>query len=394
MFSKALALLGAVLLCTAVAARAELPRPAAAGTGEFVAWVHLRGGAHVTFRAAGKQFPAQVGTPLLRSDVVEVPAGEFVVVKLRNGYVVKIDEDTSLAVAKIVSLDAPPTQESLASQLDRVLTREERGRAERIAGTQARLAGADSVAPQSSSAPPEPAVQPVARPPATKGAARPNSPPPRPVSRGLIQSENEEAAAKDDIARPADAREIAVAPRSDKGGLATGGLGGQTGSSSGLGGLGIRGTGTGGGGIGTIGGLGSGSGIGSGSGYGSGAGHLGGSSRSAASVTIGEVEVDGPLQKPLVSIIARRHQNELRYCYELALRANPAVAGKLALKLTLDGQGSVAAANVSGAVSDPQLGPCLISRAKQWKFPAPLGKDDKPTTAVLTFPLIFDKPAN
>ena len=59
-----------------VAARAELLRPAAAGTGEFVAWVHLRGGAHVTFRAAGKQFPAQVGTPLLRSDVVEVPAGE------------------------------------------------------------------------------------------------------------------------------------------------------------------------------------------------------------------------------------------------------------------------------------------------------------------------------
>lgn len=194
MLGKALALTGAALLGIAGgAARAEELRPAGAGTGEAVAWVYLRGGSHVNVRAAGKLFPVQVGTPLLRSDQLEVPASEFVVVRLRNGYVVKIDEETTLSVAKIVSLDAPPTKESLTSQLDRVLTKEERGRAERIAGTQSRLAGADSVAPQSDSAlpaaktrgvdtrgpgtPAKKSLPPTFAPPA-EGAAAGDAPPP------------------------------------------------------------------------------------------------------------------------------------------------------------------------------------------------------------------------
>ena len=389
MFMKALAIFPAVLLGTAVAARAEVVRPAEAGTGEIVAWVHLRGGAHVTFRAAGKQFPVQVGTPLVRSDVVEVPTGEFVVVKLRNGYVVKIDEDTSLAVAKIVSLDAPPTKESLAAQLDRVLTREERGRAERIAGTQARLAGAESVAPQSSAAPPEPVAPPTARPPATRAPAKPSAAAsaPKPVSRGLLLKDSEEEAVNEERARPS-AREVAVPPPSEKSVPSA-----QVGSSLSEGGLGIRGTGTGGGGtslgtLGTLGGLGS----GSGSGYGSGAGHLGGSPRPAVAVTIGEAEVEGPLSKPLATLIARRHQNELRYCYELSLQANPAAAGKLLLKLTLDPSGKVGSAEVSGAAGDPKLGLCVSSRARQWLFPAP-AKDNRPASVVLTYPLVFAKPA-
>ena len=172
MLTKALAIAGVALLGVAGQVRADQTRPADAGTGEVVAWVYLRGGSHVSFRAAGKKFPAQVGTPLLRSDLIEVPSSEFVVVKLRNGYVVKIDEDTSLAVAKIVSLDAPPTKESLAAQLDRVLTKEERGRAERIAGTQARLAGAEAVAPQSG----PPATASRSAPPATPANESPSAP--------------------------------------------------------------------------------------------------------------------------------------------------------------------------------------------------------------------------
>lgn len=401
MRSKALAILGAALLGVAVAggsAVADAPRPAAAGTGEVVAWVHLRGGEHLTFRAAGKQFPVQVGTPLLRSDTLEVPAGEFVVVKLRNGYVVKIDEDTTLSVAKIVSLDAPPTKESLTAQLDRVLTKEERGRAERIAGTQARLAGAESVAPQSSSAPaPEPTVQPTL--PATPVARPKSAAPPRPLSRGLVQEEQEERR-DEQPPRLAQREESARKPPQDalrSGGILSdlnkdkGGLGGLTGSSgnteAGLSGLGLRGTGSGGGGTGVgIGGIG-GIGKGSGSGYGSGSGHLGGRSGPSPVLKFGEVEVQGPLDKHLVAIIARHHQNELRLCYEKALQANPAVAGKLVLRLTLDTKGAVVSAQASGTISDPALGPCAAARAKQWLFPAPASADKKPSIAILTIPL-------
>ena len=84
----------ALLSLIANAARADGQRPAAAGTGEAVAWVHLAAGEHVRFRAAGKEFPALVGTALVKSDELVVPPGEFVVVKLRNGYLVKIDEES------------------------------------------------------------------------------------------------------------------------------------------------------------------------------------------------------------------------------------------------------------------------------------------------------------
>lgn len=186
---------------------AEVARPADTGTGPAVARVHLRGGTACQIRAAGKTFAAQVGLPLLASDEMLVPVGEFLVVSLSNGHLVRIDEDIEMRVSEIVLLNAPPTRESLGKQLDRLLTREERIRSERISGVQARRQGADEMPAESLSmsrlkpsesrkadrslslSDPSPAApEPVAAPPppaptASMAAGAPPPPPPPAPSR-------------------------------------------------------------------------------------------------------------------------------------------------------------------------------------------------------------------
>src|SRR4029077_16954357 len=87
-------LLGAVwvgvFMCLAVAAHAEVTRPPGTGTGPVVARVHLRGGPGCQIRSSGHAFPAVPGLPLLKEDEMIVPVGEFLVVALGNGHLVRI----------------------------------------------------------------------------------------------------------------------------------------------------------------------------------------------------------------------------------------------------------------------------------------------------------------
>ncbi|HEX2573796.1 MAG TPA: hypothetical protein VH877_29875 [Polyangia bacterium] len=168
-------LLGPPLMGVADVAAAG--RPPAAGTGPVAARVHLCGGTGSIVRASQTEFPAVPGLPLLRSDELRVPPSEFLVVALDNGYLVRIDEDLTLRVSDIVLLGAPRTQKSLAEQLDRLVTREEKAQAERLAGTQARRAAAESMPAQPQAPPPVVAASPPPSP-------RAGSTPPR-VSRGL-----------------------------------------------------------------------------------------------------------------------------------------------------------------------------------------------------------------
>jgi hypothetical protein len=166
-------LLGPPLIAVATAAPV---RPPAAGSGPVVARVHLCGGTGSLVRAGQTEFPAAPGLPLLRTDELRVPPSEFLVVALDNGYLVRIDEDLTLRVSDIVLLGAPRTRQSLAEQLDRLVTREERAQAERLAGTQARRSAAESMPAQPQAPPPVIASSP---PPPTRAGS-----PPR-VSRGL-----------------------------------------------------------------------------------------------------------------------------------------------------------------------------------------------------------------
>ncbi|MCY1042003.1 TonB family protein [Corallococcus sp. bb12-1] len=161
--------------------------------------------------------------------------------------------------------------------------------------------------------------------------------------------------------------------------------GAAMGDAQGVGGLGSRGTGNGGGGtalgIGGLGTQGNGRGVG-----GSGGIDLGGRGKSVTKVIPGKTTVVGGLDKDVIAKVIRRHQNEIKYCYESELNKNPALAGKVAVAFTIDPAGAVADANVAETTlgSTPAEN-CMLSRIRRWKFPEPKGGG----VVSVTYPWMF-----
>ncbi len=168
------------------------------------------------------------------------------------------------------------------------------------------------------------------------------------------------------------------------GGLGTGinnALGGLQGGA----GLGSRGSGSGGGGTGLgLGGLGTKGGGRGGGGYGS--IDLGGKGKSSTRVVPGKTTVVGGLDKDVIMKVIKRHQNEIKFCFEQELQKNPALAGKVAVAWTIDPSGAVSEANVSeSSMGNANVESCIEQRIRRWKFPEPQGGG----VVNVTFPWIF-----
>lgn len=157
------------------------------------------------------------------------------------------------------------------------------------------------------------------------------------------------------------------------------------GDAHGVGGLGTRGGGTGGGGTALgIGGLGT-----KGDGRGTG-GHggidLGGKGKATTRIVPGKTTVVGGLDKDVIAKIIRQHQNEIKYCYESELNKNPSLAGKVAVAFTIDPTGAVSDANVTETTLNSSTAEnCMLSRIRRWKFPEPKGGG----VVAVTYPWLF-----
>jgi len=196
------------------------------------------------------------------------------------------------------------------------------------------------------------------------------------------------------------------------GGLSTvfgsGGLGGDlkgavgnmfgpvVGDSYGLGGLGIRGSGSGGGGsgetigIGAVGTKGRGGGLGS---YGTGVGGLGKKSDRDVKVDTGNALVMGSIDKELIRKVIQEHAAQIRYCYEQQLALNPRLQGKISIKWIIQADGSATNPQVDeGATTldDAKVHECMMSRITSWQFPKPKGGG----IAVITYPWILRASGN
>jgi hypothetical protein len=195
--------------------------------------------------------------------------------------------------------------------------------------------------------------------------------------------------------------------RGGGGGLATvfgsGGLGGDirgatgnmfgtaAGDSFGFGGLGVRGTGTGGGGagetvgIGGIGTKGRGGGLG---GYGQGVGGLGRKTDRDVAITTGNATILGSIDKELIRAVIREHAQQIRFCYEEQLAVSPKLAGKVLIKWTIDADGNASNATVVSdgtSLADAKVHQCMMDRIVSWQFPKPKGGG----IAVITYPWIL-----
>ena len=143
----------------------------------------------------------------------------------------------------------------------------------------------------------------------------------------------------------------------------------------GVGGLGIIGTGKGGGGTGyatlgmasfnTIGSS------GTGSGYGHASGALISRHASAPQVIPGAATVRGSLDKEIIRRVIRRHINEVRFCYEQELGTNPELAGRVAIEFVISTEGSVTKSIVSSStLGNLRVETCIAEAARRWQFPA------------------------
>jgi hypothetical protein len=168
---------------------------------------------------------------------------------------------------------------------------------------------------------------------------------------------------------------------------ALGGLqgGAGMGDAHGVGGLGSRGAGAGGGGTALgIGGLGTkGNGHGRG-GYGN--IDLGGRGKGDTRIVPGKTIVQGSLSKDVIEKIIRKHQNEIKYCYEVELNKHPDLGGKVSVAFTIDGSGDVSEANVGEtSMNNSNVENCMSTKIRRWKFPEPKGGGQ----VFVTYPWIF-----
>lgn len=156
------------------------------------------------------------------------------------------------------------------------------------------------------------------------------------------------------------------------------------GDSYGVGGLGTRGAGPGGGGNALgIGGLGT---KGTGHGRGGYGVDLGGRGKDETVFVPGRTTVVGGLSREVINRVIQKHYSEIKYCYEKELSKNPELYGKVTVLFLIDGGGAVGEALVQQTTlaSDP-VETCMINHVRRWAFPAPRGGG----TVQVTYPYVF-----
>ncbi len=164
----------------------------------------------------------------------------------------------------------------------------------------------------------------------------------------------------------------------DDGNIYGGLLGNEAGEMNGGFGFGRSGFGPGGGGTGwgTIGTgrygtIGHGSGTGSGYGVGGGRGGMRGRSASVPTVSIGQPNAQGDLDKAIIRRYIKRNISKITYCYEKQLLAKPGLAGTVTAQFFITPNGNVASSSGSGL--DPTVANCVADVIKGIEFPKPKG---------------------
>jgi len=100
-----------------------------------------------------------------------------------------------------------------------------------------------------------------------------------------------------------------------------------------------------------------------------------------------KAEVSGALDKDIIRRIVRAHINEVRFCYNQGLAKNPGLFGRVAVRFTIDGKGSVASAAVSeDTLADAKVSGCVVKAVRRWKFPRPHGGG----VVQVTYPFVLE----
>jgi TonB family protein len=86
--------------------------------------------------------------------------------------------------------------------------------------------------------------------------------------------------------------------------------------------------------------------------------------------------VDGGARQPVQAIFdfARKHQNDVKACYQAMLLRNPDLMGRVVVKLTVAADGTVPSPAIeSSNVRSATLERCIVLAVRRWELPPPAG---------------------
>ena len=107
-----------------------------------------------------------------------------------------------------------------------------------------------------------------------------------------------------------------------------------------------------------------------------------------ATIREGAITVSGRLAPEVVQRSARRHFDELRACYDVALRDDPTLSGKVSIKLVIGATGKVvSSADAGSEIRAPEVAQCVAKRFAEITFPAPDGG-----VVTVVYRLVFEPP--
>ena len=96
-------------------------------------------------------------------------------------------------------------------------------------------------------------------------------------------------------------------------------------------------------------------------------------------------EVDGSLDSDAIANVVRARLRSIQDCYERELKRNASLTGKIEIEFTIGSDGSVEDARVSNnKMGSAEVGDCVVSRVRRWKFPQPSGGH-----VTVNYPFIF-----
>jgi hypothetical protein len=129
--------------------------------------------------------------------------------------------------------------------------------------------------------------------------------------------------------------------------------------------------------------------VGKGSGYSVGSGvNVSGQGQGSAEVGLNtaDAQVDEGLTKEEVFKVIQSHLSEIRFCYESQLVKDATLGGKVIIDWNINPRGLVDNAKTGEAtMNNPEVGRCLSSKIKQWKFPTPRGGK----FVAVSYPFVF-----
>jgi hypothetical protein len=85
------------------------------------------------------------------------------------------------------------------------------------------------------------------------------------------------------------------------------------------------------------------------------------------------VDGTGDLSPQEVAKVVNRRIGAIKGCYERALRRNPNLEGKITIRFTIAGSGKVSAARTTMNELTPDVGNCIVTAFKRFRFPQPDG---------------------